>query len=125
MLLALPAIVRTAASKSPAVRSGSFVFAISSHWALEIEPTLVVSGFAAPFSTFAAFSAVSGFSASSAFSVFSGFSAFSILRLFRLPHPCDEMCLGSRKTRKSRKAEKAEKTENSLRQKRLKMPKTV
>src|SRR5690606_5611542 len=40
MLRAVPAIVRTAASRSAAVRSGSLVLAISSAWARVSVPTL-------------------------------------------------------------------------------------
>src|SRR5204863_6964859 len=55
MLRALPAIVRTAASMSAAVRSGILVLAISSACSRESLPTLSVCGFWLPFSTFAAF----------------------------------------------------------------------
>ena len=54
MLRALPAIVRTAASRSAAVRSGILVFAISSACARVSLPTLSVCGFALPFSSFSA-----------------------------------------------------------------------
>ena len=52
---ALPAIVRTAASRSAAVRSGCLAFAISSACARVSLPTLSVCGFDEPLSTFAAF----------------------------------------------------------------------
>src|SRR5262249_4451117 len=55
MLRALPAMVRTAASMSAAVRSGIFTLAISSAWARVSLPTLSVCGLLLPFSTFAAF----------------------------------------------------------------------
>ena len=55
MLRALPAIVRTAASISEAVRSAIFVLAISSACALVIFPTLSVCGLGEPFSNLAAF----------------------------------------------------------------------
>src|SRR4029077_4499554 len=55
MLRALPAIVRTAASMSAAVRSGIFVFAISSACARVNLPTLSALGRWLPLSTFAAF----------------------------------------------------------------------
>ena len=55
MLRALPAIVRTAASRSAAVRSGCFAFAISSACARVSLPTLSVCGLLEPYSTFAAF----------------------------------------------------------------------
>ena len=51
----LEAAVRTAASMSAAVRSGIFVFAMSSACARVSLPTLSVCGFWLPFSTFAAF----------------------------------------------------------------------
>src|SRR6202167_4646199 len=50
MLRALPAMVRTAAARSAAVRSGVLVLAISSIWARVILPTLVVLGVPLPFS---------------------------------------------------------------------------
>jgi len=50
MLRALPAIVRTAASRSAAVRSGVLVLAISSSWAREILPTFFVFGVPEPLS---------------------------------------------------------------------------
>ena len=49
MLRALPAMVLTAASMSAAVRSGCFIFAISSAWARVSLPTLSVCGLALPF----------------------------------------------------------------------------
>src|ERR1700720_2564331 len=52
MLRALPAIVRTAASRSAAVRSGCFILAISSAWARVSFPTLSVCGFGLPLSSF-------------------------------------------------------------------------
>src|SRR5207245_11009608 len=52
---ALPAIVRTAASRSAAVRSGILAFAISSAWARVIFPTLSVCGVLLPDSIPAAF----------------------------------------------------------------------
>src|SRR5207247_3060585 len=55
MLRALPAIVRTAASRSAAVRSGCLTFAISSACARVSFPTLSELGLALPLSTFAAF----------------------------------------------------------------------
>src|SRR6185436_2697418 len=55
MLRALPAIVRTAASRSAAVRSGIFVLAISSACLRVILPTLSVCGVLLPDSIFAAF----------------------------------------------------------------------
>src|SRR6185437_17138235 len=55
MLRALPAIVRTAASRSAAVRSGCFVFAISSICARVSLPTLVAFGLLLPWSTCEAF----------------------------------------------------------------------
>src|SRR5450755_217857 len=55
MLRALPAMVRTAASRSAAVRSGVFILAISSAWARVSLPILSVCGLALPFSTLAAF----------------------------------------------------------------------
>src|SRR6185437_2954537 len=55
MLRALPAIVRTAASRSAAVRSGCLVFAISSACARVSLPTLSAFGLLLPLSTFAAF----------------------------------------------------------------------
>src|SRR5687768_5571111 len=54
MLRALPAIVRTAASRFAAVRSGILALAISSAWARVILPTLSVRGRGLPFSIFAA-----------------------------------------------------------------------
>src|SRR5690625_4663368 len=54
MLRALPAMVRTAASRSAAVRSGSLVLAISSSWARVTLPTLLVCGSRDPFLMFAA-----------------------------------------------------------------------
>jgi hypothetical protein len=54
MLRALPAIVRTAASRSAAVRSGALALAISSACARVILPTLSVLGRELPFSIFAA-----------------------------------------------------------------------
>src|SRR6185436_19938992 len=54
MLRALPAIVRTAASRLAAVRSGILALAISSACARVILPTLSVLGRALPFSIFAA-----------------------------------------------------------------------
>ena len=50
MLRALPAMVRTAASRSAAVRSGIFAFAISSSCLRVILPTFVVFGVPLPFS---------------------------------------------------------------------------
>ena len=50
MLRALPAMVRTAASRSAAVRSGVFVLAMSSSCLREILPTLAVFGVPLPFS---------------------------------------------------------------------------
>ncbi len=50
MLRALPAMVRTAASRSAAVRSGCFIFATSSSCLREILPTLAVLGVPLPFS---------------------------------------------------------------------------
>src|SRR5580704_4623499 len=50
MLRALPAMVRTAASRSPAVRSGCFILAISSSCLRLILPTLLVLGVPLPFS---------------------------------------------------------------------------
>src|SRR3981081_3805757 len=50
MLRALPAMVRTAASRSAAVRSGCFILAISSSCWREILPTLAVLGVPLPFS---------------------------------------------------------------------------
>ena len=55
MLRALPAIVRTAASRSAAVRSGPLALAISSAWARVSVPTLSVCGLDEPFCTPAAF----------------------------------------------------------------------
>src|SRR3954469_284064 len=55
MLRALPAIVRTAASMSDAVRSGILVLAISSACARVILPTLSECGVFEPLSIFAAF----------------------------------------------------------------------
>src|SRR5208282_3380663 len=55
MLRALPAMVRTAASRSPAVKSGVFSLAISSACPRVSLPTLSVCGLLLPFSTFAAF----------------------------------------------------------------------
>ncbi|MBS1162930.1 MAG: hypothetical protein H6R03_826 [Burkholderiaceae bacterium] len=55
MLRAEPAIVRTAASRSAAVRSGILALAISSAWARVILPTLSVWGRCEPFSILAAF----------------------------------------------------------------------
>src|SRR5215216_2098856 len=55
MLRALPAMVRTAASRSDAVRSGCLDFAISSAWARVSLPTLSVCGLLLPLSIFAAF----------------------------------------------------------------------
>src|SRR5438309_2364902 len=52
---ALPAIVRTAASRSAAVRSGILAFAISSAWARVMFPTLSVCGVLLPDSIPAAF----------------------------------------------------------------------
>src|SRR5215472_14319759 len=52
---ALPAMVRTAASRSAAVRSGILVLAISSAWARVILPTLSVCGVLLPDSIPAAF----------------------------------------------------------------------
>src|SRR5260364_287370 len=52
---ALPAIVRTAASRSGAVKSGILIFAISSAWARVIDPTLSVCGLGEPLSVLAAF----------------------------------------------------------------------
>jgi hypothetical protein len=43
-----PAMMRTAASMSAAVRSGCFVFAISSAWARVSEPTFSLFGFCEP-----------------------------------------------------------------------------
>src|SRR6185436_1524989 len=54
MLRALPAIVRTAASRSAAVRSGCFIFAISSACLRVSLPTLSVCGFGLPFSSLSA-----------------------------------------------------------------------
>ena len=50
MLRAVPAMVRTAASRSAAVRSGVFVFAMSSSCLRLILPTLAVFGVPLPFS---------------------------------------------------------------------------
>jgi len=50
MLRALPAIVRTAASRSAAVRSGVLVLAMSSSCLRVILPTLAVFGVPLPFS---------------------------------------------------------------------------
>src|SRR5690606_11908274 len=55
MLRAEPAIVRTAASISAAVRSFILVVAISSTWARVSEPTLSVCGRGEPLATLAAF----------------------------------------------------------------------
>src|SRR5574343_714925 len=55
MLRAEPAMVRAAASRAAAVRSFILALAISSHWALVIEPTLSVWGFGEPFWMPAAF----------------------------------------------------------------------
>src|SRR5690606_28365540 len=55
MLRALPAMVRTAASRSAAVRSGVLVLAISSAWARVSVPTLSRLGLAEPFCTPLAF----------------------------------------------------------------------
>src|SRR5256886_642141 len=55
MLRALPAMVRTAASRSAAVRSGVFNLAISSACTRVSLPTLSVCGLGLPLSTFAAF----------------------------------------------------------------------
>src|SRR6185436_2583838 len=55
MLRALPAIVRTAASRSAAVRSGIFVLAISSACARVSFPTFSLCGVLLPLSTFDAF----------------------------------------------------------------------
>src|SRR5579859_3606042 len=49
MLRALPAMVRTAASRPSAVRSGIFILAITSSCLREILPTLAVLGVALPF----------------------------------------------------------------------------
>src|SRR4029434_2936524 len=54
MLRALPAIVRTAASRSAAVRSGIFVRAISSACARVSSPTLSVCGLGLPLSILSA-----------------------------------------------------------------------
>src|SRR6056297_660494 len=54
ILRALPAIVRTAASMSAAVRSGSFILTISSSWARVTEPTFFVFGSPLPFAILAA-----------------------------------------------------------------------
>ena len=50
MLRALPAMVRTAASRSAAVRSGCLIFAMSSSCLRVILPTLLVFGVPLPFS---------------------------------------------------------------------------
>src|SRR5690606_25228468 len=50
---ALPAMVRTAASMSAAVRSGHFMLATSSSWARVTLPTLWVFGVAEPLSILA------------------------------------------------------------------------
>ena len=50
MLRALPAMVRTAASRSAAVRSGCLILAISSSCLREILPTFAVLGVPLPFS---------------------------------------------------------------------------
>src|SRR5450830_940779 len=55
MLRALPAMVRTAASRSAAVKSGALVLAISSACARVILPTLSVWGRGEPLSILAAF----------------------------------------------------------------------
>src|SRR5690606_26919576 len=55
MLRAVPATVRTAASRSAAVRSGIFTFAISSSCCRLTLPTLAVLGVPDPFGTPAAF----------------------------------------------------------------------
>ena len=55
MLRAEPAMVRTAASRSAAVRSGCLALAMSSTWARVIFPTLSVCGLAEPFWIPAAF----------------------------------------------------------------------
>src|SRR4051794_12226862 len=55
MLRAEPAIVRTAASRSAAVKSFILVLAISSAWALVILPTLFVCGVGEPLVMPAAF----------------------------------------------------------------------
>src|SRR5690606_3929539 len=55
ILRALPAMVRTAASMSAAVRSGIFVLAISSAWARVILPTLSVLALGLPLVMPAAF----------------------------------------------------------------------
>src|SRR6185436_2772486 len=54
MLRALPAMVRTAASRSAAVRSGCFIFAISSACLRVSLPTLSVCGLELPFSSLSA-----------------------------------------------------------------------
>jgi hypothetical protein len=51
MLRALPAMVRTAASRSAAVRSGSFCFATSSSCLRVTLPTLSVFGLGEPLAT--------------------------------------------------------------------------
>src|SRR5574343_769796 len=55
MLRAEPAMGRIAASTSASVRSLTLTLAISSHWALVMEPTLSVWGFGEPFWMPAAF----------------------------------------------------------------------
>ena len=55
MLLAVPAIILTALSRSLALRSGSLALAISSNCFLEIFPTFSLLGYPLPFGIFKAF----------------------------------------------------------------------